>query len=100
MQCQFWKGLRDRVVPVRGDRRGRVPCDTIFWDMQPELPVHVYLLALEGDHLGDAFYTSDDEGNIEAYHIRLSLDLSPSWMQATTVHELFHVFQFAMGLTW
>ncbi len=69
-------------------------------NIQPALDLEIYLTnRLAADINGEAIYYSRN-GNISRYEIRLNESLGDQELQATAVHELFHIFQYEMGLTW
>ncbi|MFP4199809.1 MAG: hypothetical protein ACLFS8_00170 [Clostridia bacterium] len=68
--------------------------------VQPKREIEVYLTnRLAADTDGEAVYYPGN-GGIHAYEIHLTERIDGDSLRSTTVHELFHVFQYEMGLTW
>ena len=67
---------------------------------QPGYKLDIYLATgLEDNQTGWAHYFYDNY-QITHYRILLDVSLDSDILKSVTVHELFHIFQYEMGLTW
>ncbi|MFO7942276.1 MAG: hypothetical protein R6U92_06540 [Bacillota bacterium] len=68
--------------------------------VQPSEEMEIFLTPrLAPDTNGEATYYPTN-GGIDSYEIHLTERLNGDALRSVTVHELFHLFQYEMGLTW
>ncbi len=72
----------------------------VLLGVQPTRQIEIFLThRLASDTNGEAVYYPSN-GGIHSYEIHLTERLNGDALRSVTVHELFHLFQYEIGLTW